>query len=936
MTDYKSTLNLPQTSFPMRANLPTREPKILAKWEELDIYQYLRQARVGKQKWVLHDGPPYANGEIHLGHAVNKVLKDMINKSRLLMGYDVPYVPGWDCHGLPIEVGIEKKYGRPGQKLSAREFRAACRDYASGQIIKQKQGFQRLGVVGDWQNPYLTMSPQIEADTIRALGRIIAKGHLQRGYKPVHWCFDCCSALAEAEIEYQDKRSLALDVAFAFTDPQACLQRLGLSAQNSGSGKLATVIWTTTPWTLPANQMVNLHPESSYCLVEAESNSGQRWRLLLSEQLHEQCLERYQLKPLGVLARARGQDLAGLELTHPFYERSVPIGVGAYVSESEGSGAVHSAPAYGLDDFQSGQELGLEILNPVDDRGRFAPDFPAVGGWHIWRDEAQLIELLKNSGNLLAGVEIRHSYPHCWRHKKPTIYRATSQWFISMEAQNLRASALEGIAATNWVPDWGEARIRGMIEKRPDWCISRQRYWGVPITLWTHKTSNKLHPKTLELLEQVAQLVEQQSIDAWFELDDSQLLGADSQLYERSSNTLDVWFDSGTTHHSVLRARPELQFPAQLYLEGSDQHRGWFHSSLLASCAINGCPPYEQVLTHGFTVDENGHKMSKSLGNVIAPQEIIGKLGADVLRLWIAASDYRGEIPISKEVLARISDTYRRIRNTMRYLLANTADFNPSLSPAAEHWLQLDCWLLRQTLEVQEQVTLHYERYEFSELVSKIHNYCSFTLGAVYLDVSKDRQYTLGRDSSARRSAQHAMYQALEALVRWIAPVLSFTAEEVWELMPERQHQSALAASFSESQERLQSACARAPERLSADDWQQLLQLRELVNRELEQARNDKVIGSSLEAEVKVQAPAAAMAAASKLGDELKFWLLVSRCELEEQASGTYSIEVAASAQPKCIRCWHRVEDVGQHPEHPELCGRCVVNLTTGEARRYF
>ena len=933
MTDYKSSLNLPQTEFPMRANLAQREPNVLERWQRLDIYQHLRAARAGRPKWVLHDGPPYANGAIHIGHAVNKVLKDVINKSRLIMGYDVPYVPGWDCHGLPIEVSVEKKHGRPGGKISAREFRAKCRQYAREQLEDQKAGFQRLGIIGDWQNPYLTMSSQIEADTIRALGKIIANGHFQRGYKPVHWCFDCHSPLAEAEIEYHDKTSKAIDVAFSVVDAADFYRRLKLqhdSSNGNATSKLAIPIWTTTAWTIPANQLVSVNPDSTYELVEARDESGTTWRLLLAASLRAGCLERYGLQLQQILTTAKGSAVVGVQLRHPYYQdRVVPVLAGTFVDDQEGTGAVHGATAYGLDDFQIGQEHGLEVLNPVNAYGKFNADFPQVGGWHAFRDQDKLIELIKACGNLLACVDYQHSYPHCWRHKKPTIYRATSQWFISMDANGLRDQALAGIAETDWVPAWGQSRIHSMIANRPDWCLSRQRYWGVPIPVWTHKHSDQLHPDTLNLVERVATLVESQGIDAWFETSDAEFLGADSEDYQRSDSTVDVWFDSGSTHHSVLRPRPELHFPAQLYLEGSDQHRGWFHSSLLVSCAINGKPPYEQVLTHGFTVDEKGYKMSKSLGNVIAPQEIIQQYGADVLRLWVASSDYSGEIPISKEILARTSDIYRRIRNTIRFLLANTSDFTADQRVPSAELLELDAWLLQQAYELEQEVIQHYQRYQFAELIAKVHSFCAFTLGAVYLDVCKDRQYTLARTSRARRSAQTAMATVLPALLRWMAPVLSFTCEEAWSYLNASDETSVLATVFDLE------APSSEDRALNADDWQALLSLRERVNAELEHARASKLIGSSLEAELQIQAPAAELASINKIGAELRFWLLCSKVEVAPQASAELQITIAKSTAAKCARCWHRVASVGTDPQHLEICTRCITNLGDGETRRF-
>ncbi|MDD3518684.1 MAG: isoleucine--tRNA ligase, partial [Chromatiales bacterium] len=635
MTDYKNTLNLPQTEFPMRGDLARREPAMLAEWQQMDLYGRLRAAGKGKPKFVLLDGPPYANGTIHIGHALNKVLKDIIVKSRVLSGFDAPYIPGWDCHGLPIEHQVEKKIGKAGKDVDAAAFRAACRAFAQEQVDLQREDFKRLGVIGDWERPYLTMDPKVEADTVRALGRIIANGHLVKGDKPVHWCVDCGSALAEAEVEYEDKTSHAIDVRFRFVDEAALLARMTVE-HGGGAGPASVVIWTTTPWTLPANRAVALHPEFDYVLVETGGE-----RLLLAAELMDGALRRYALNDARIVGRARGNALEGLMLAHPFEDRQVPLVLSDHVTTEAGSGAVHIAPGHGQEDYVVGLRYGLEVANPVGGDGRFLPGTPHFAGESVHQANGHVIEVLQERGALVVTEKIRHSYPHCWRHKTPIIFRATPQWFIGMDHQGLREAALAAIREVKWTPDWGQARIEGMVANRPDWCISRQRNWGVPIALFVHRDSGALHPDTPRLIEAVAARMEQEGgIEAWFRLDPKELLGADAEHYVKVTDTLDVWFDSGTTHATVLERRPELDvMPADLYLEGSDQHRGWFQSSLLTAVAMRGKAPYRGVLTHGFTVDAQGQKMSKSKGNVVAPQQVVGTLGADILRLWVAATD---------------------------------------------------------------------------------------------------------------------------------------------------------------------------------------------------------------------------------------------------------------------------------------------------------
>ncbi|MDX1594772.1 MAG: isoleucine--tRNA ligase [Gammaproteobacteria bacterium] len=953
MADYKQTLNLPQTDFPMRGNLPKREPERLARWQERDLFRRMQEVQQGRPKYVLHDGPPYANGTIHIGHAVNKVLKDVINKARALDGYHVTYVPGWDCHGLPIEHQVEKTLGRVGDKVDARTFRQACRDFAAEQVDGQREDFQRLGVLGDWQHPYLTMDFATEADIIRALGRVYANGHIVRGYKPVHWCTDCHSALAEAEVEYADKRSPAIDVRFPAVDGEALLARME-AVEGGGSGPVSVVIWTTTPWTLPANEAVALHPELDYVLVE-----GGGERLLLAEALWQDVLTRAGVADGRVVARGRGAALEGLRVRHPFHDRDVPVILGDHVTLEAGTGAVHTAPGHGLEDYIVGQQYGLPVDHPVGDDGRFLPDTELFAGLHVFAANDRVVEVLSERGNLLHVAPLEHSYPHCWRHKTPIIFRATPQWFISMDGRDLRAQALKSITEVDWHPEWGEARIDGMVRNRPDWCISRQRSWGIPITLFVHVQTGEPHPRTLELLEQVAQRVERGGIDAWFDLDPGELLGDEAADYRKVDDTMDVWFDSGTTHFSVLERRPDLNFPADLYLEGSDQHRGWFQSSLLASVAMHGVAPYKAVLTHGFTVDAQGRKMSKSLGNVVAPQEVMNRLGADILRLWVAATDYRNEMSVSDEILKRMADAYRRIRNTARFLLANLAGFDPARDAVAPaDMVELDRWALQRARDLQADIVRAYQTFEFHQIYQKVHNFCSVDMGAFYLDIIKDRQYTAQADGLPRRSAQTAMHHIVEALCRWLAPVLSFTADEIWEQIPGARDESVFLATWYD----LPVALPEAEVAPFMARWRSLAALRDAVNDHLEAARQAGTIGGSLDAEVTLfaridgEADRDRHADLAALDDELRFALITSGATLvtleavealpgeaaelawtdADGAAHRWAIHVARSAHAKCPRCWHHRVDVGTDADHPELCGRCVTNVFgAGEARRH-
>ncbi len=943
MTDYKNTLNLPETGFAMKANLPQREPEMLAHWAQLDLYRRQREIARGRPKFVLHDGPPYANGEIHIGHAVNKILKDIIVKSKGLDGFDAPYVPGWDCHGLPIELQVEKKLGRVGHKVDAAGFRRACRAYAKEQVDKQRADFRRLGVLGDWEQPYLTMAPACEADIIRALGRIVANGHVIRGYKPVHWCTDCGSALAEAEVEYEDRNAIAIDVRFPVVDEADLLARCQHGPGTSGQGPISVVIWTTTPWTLPANQAVALNPQFEYALVACEDGPQGVERFLVAEAMLKDVMLRYGLQRYRVVAYAQGQSLEGLRLAHPFYPREVPVILGDHVTQEAGTGAVHTAPGHGLEDYVVGARYRLSVDNPVGGDGRFLPSTPLFAGEHVLNANEHVIEVLKAEGRLVHEERIRHSYPHCWRHKTPVIFRATPQWFISMDERGLRDAALREIEGVSWVPDWGQARILGMVQHRPDWCISRQRTWGVPITLFLHKETGELHPDTQGLIEAVAQRVEQDGIEAWFALEPQTLLGDEAAQYEKVTDTLDVWFDSGVTHACVLERRPELGFPADLYLEGSDQHRGWFQSSLVASTAMRGVAPYRQVLTHGFTVDEKGRKMSKSLGNVVAPQQVIKTLGADIIRLWVAATDYRGEMGVSEQILNRMADAYRRLRNTARFLLANLNGFDPArhLVPLGE-MLALDRWALDRAAQLQEEVIRAYRDYQFHLIYQKVHNFCVVDMGGFYLDVIKDRQYTMPTDSLGRRSAQTALYHIVEALARWLAPILSFTADEIWRCIPGERVDSVFLDQWYQGLSPLEAE--QGP--FSRGFWDQVLKVRELVGKELERLRVAGSIGSSLAAEVDLYVDDALSRELGQLEDELRFVLITSKADLypagtrpdTAQATDLAGLWIQArpSPEPKCVRCWHQRADVGRHAEHPELCGRCAENVVgAGELRRF-
>ncbi|MBS9429013.1 isoleucine--tRNA ligase [Photorhabdus akhurstii] len=936
MSDYKNTLNLPETGFPMRGDLAKREPDMLKRWYKDELYQVIRKAKAGKKTFILHDGPPYANGSIHIGHSVNKILKDIIIKSKGMAGYDSPYIPGWDCHGLPIELKVEQIIGKPGEKFSAAEFRAECRKYAKEQIEGQKKDFIRLGVLGDWERPYLTMDFKTEANIIRALSRIIANGHLLKGAKPVHWCADCGSSLAEAEVEYYDKTSPSIDVRFKAVDAAAVCEKFGVQAPDQ---PVSLIIWTTTPWTLPANRAIALHAEFSYQLVQIEGEC-----LILAADLVERVMQRAGITSWTVLGHCAGSALELLRFKHPFMDFESPVVLGDHVTLDAGTGAVHTAPGHGPDDFVLGQKYGLEVANPVGPNGCYLPGtYPSLDGLFVFKANDVVLNILSENNALLHLEKLQHSYPCCWRHKTPIIFRATPQWFVSMDQNGLRKQSLQEIKGVQWIPGWGQARIEAMVENRPDWCISRQRTWGTPMSLFVHKETEELHPRTIELMEEVAKRVEVDGIQAWWDLEPAELLGDDAANYVKIFDTLDVWFDSGSTHASVVDARPEFQGnAADIYLEGSDQHRGWFMSSLMISTAIKGKAPYRQVLTHGFTVDGQGRKMSKSIGNTISPQDVINKLGADILRLWVASTDYTGEIAVSDEILKRSADAYRRIRNTARFLLANLNGFDPEQHRVEpEEMAVLDRWAVGRAQAAQAGIAKAYDEYDFHTVVQRMMQFCSVEMGSFYLDIIKDRQYTAKSDSLARRSCQTALYHIAEALVRWMAPILSFTADEVWNELPGKRAQYVFTEEWYDGLFGL-----AAGEAMNDDFWADLLAVRGEVNKVLEQARADKHIRSSLEAAVTLYADNELADKLNSLGDELRFVLLTSQVvvagyeqageDAQQSEIGSLKIAFRKADGEKCPRCWHYAKDVGLVAEHAELCGRCVTNVAgNGEERKF-
>ncbi len=946
-TDYRSTLNLPDTPFPMRGDLPRREPGWVGEWTDEGVYQRLRDARIGKPRFVLHDGPPYANGTLHVGHAANKILKDMIVKARQLEGLDARYTPGWDCHGLPIENMIEKTFGR---KLERADVQAKSRAYATEQIAQQMADFKRLGVLGDWDHPYRTMDFGNEANEIRVLKKVIERGFVYRGLKPVYWCFDCHSSLAEFEIEYADKQSQTVDVAFLAAEPAKLAAAFGVPSLTKDAFAL---IWTTTAWTIPANQALNLGPAIEYSLVDTE-----RGLLVLASALVQKCLARYDLDGT-VIAATDGAKLEGLNFRHPLahvdagYDRLAPVYAADYATDEDGTGIVHSAPAYGIEDFNSCRAHGLaldDILNPVQGDGRYEASLPLFGGLHIWKAAPLVAEALRDAGRLFATSTLTHSYPHCWRHKTPVIYRAAAQWFVRMDeagpgtagvfakerpAKTLRQTALAAIEQTSFFPENGRARLHDMIANRPDWCISRQRSWGVPLPFFLHKETGELHPDTMALIDRAAEIVQTGGVEAWSRLTASDVLGAEAASFTKVNDILDVWFDSGSTFFHVLRGshpgttsgheHQDSGPEADLYLEGHDQHRGWFHSSLLIACAMEDHAPYRGLLTHGFTVDGSGRKMSKSLGNFISLQDSVQKRGAEIIRLWCAATDYSGDLAIDEKILDRVVDSYRRIRNTLRFLLANTSDFDAARDavPFAE-LLEIDRWALARAKQFQDEVLAHYAVYEFHPVVAKLQVFCSEDLGAFYLDVLKDRLYTTAPKSAARRSAQTALWHITHAMLRWMAPFLSFTAEEAWKVFAPGRSVSIFTETYIDTS-------AWAGDELLTK-WARIRTIRDVANKEIEAVRTAGSVGSSLQANLVIGADEIDHALLASLGEDLRFVTITSKARLT--TASALHVDVTPSTSTKCDRCWHYRDDVGIDAAHATICGRCVDNLYgSGETR---
>ena len=934
MSDYKATLNLPHTDFAMRAGLPVREPETLKKWQQDALYEQIRQKRKGQNTFVLHDGPPYANGNLHCGHALNKILKDMIIKSKSMSQYDAHFVPGWDCHGLPIELNVEKKMGRAGDKVTATEFRKACAKYAKEQMAIQSAEFQRLGVFGDWQKPYATMDYAYEASVVRALGRVLSQGHLQQGFKPVHWCVACGSALAEAELEYEDKTSPAIDVAFKCLD-LSLLKDHGLDC--SAISAVIIPIWTTTPWTLPANEAVALHPEHAYVLIKSNDIV-----YVLAQELAEAFIARANIENHEIVLTLAGKIFEGQQLSHPFWEKSVPVILGEHVTLDAGTGAVHTAPSHGTEDYVVGLQYGLPIENLLKSNACFLDHLQHIGGVNVWKANPIVIDLLKSRGKLICETTIEHSYPHCWRHKLPLIFMATPQWFMMMDANGLRQKLLDAIDTVNWLPDWGKNRMRLMIENRPDWCLSRQRSWGTPMTLFVHKDTKALHPKSIELIEAVAKRIEKDGLEAWFNLDIVEALGDDAQDYEKVTDTLDVWFDSGVSHFAVLeQAHYGLSFPADVYLEGSDQYRGWFNSSLTTAVAMGLEAPYKNVLIHGFTVDGEGKKLSKSKGNYVELETLIAQNGADILRLWVSSTDYRYEVSISPEILQRTGDSYRRIRNTARFLLSNLFDYDhASHAVSPSNMLALDSYIVSKTQAYQDEIIKAYGEFQFHLVYQKINHFCAIDLGGFYLDIIKDRQYTLPKNSLARRSCQTAMYHMLQALTRWLAPILSFTADEIWQYIPDQTESSVFLSTWYESWPSIKGS--------DFEYFDKLQLLRDDVNKALELQRQHGKIGSGLEANVVLYVNEDLKSWLEPMASELKFFFITSACELKDMSTLTdntltrtaehfnVQIDVLSTGHQKCERCWHRHESVGQSSAHPGLCMRCENNISGHDEQRAF
>ena len=919
--EYRDTLNLPQTDLSMKAGLPKKEPEILAFWDSINLYHKIRDQNKGKEQFILHDGPPYANGDIHLGHAVNKTLKDITIKFQGMLGKDAPYVPGWDCHGLPIELNVEKKHGKTSDLVRSKQsFIKACREYAQSQVNQQKKDFIRLGVLGDWENPYLSLNKSFEADTIRALGRIIANGHLEKGEKPVHFCMDCGSALAEAEVEYKDKKSHSIDVKFKVI-PQS-IESLCNSFKINNIKDAYFVIWTTTPWTIPSNVAVCINENINYILVKSSNE-----HFIIATDLLDACSERWDLD-LEVLASVQGKDIENISMEHPLYDRESILLHADHVTTESGTGCVHTAPAHGLDDYFICIKNGLQSIKALDHRGLFKEEYGQLSGLSTKKGDPVVIELLNEKKALLAHKQYDHSYPHCWRHKTPVIFMSTPQWFISMKKSGLIDGAVNAVANVDWEPGWGEERILGMLEDRPDWCISRQRNWGVPIPLIIHNETGEIHPKQNQLFNPIAEVIQQEGIEGWDNLNLKELID-DHESYSKVHDTLDVWFDSGVTHMCVLDRLYGSNIVADLYLEGSDQHRGWFQSSLLTGIASKGMAPYRSVLTHGFVVDEEGRKQSKSLGNTISPQKIWDTLGADILRLWIASTDFRSEMVASDEIFKRVSDQYRRIRNTFRFLLGNINDFDAKVdSVELDNLLELDKWILSELSFLQVDLIGLYKSYSYHQVIQRIHNFCVNQLGGIYLDIIKDRQYTTQKDSKIRRSAQTCMSIIIEQLVVLVSPVLSFTAEEIW------QGNAFLKANAESVFLTTLRNLDDFESELSKENWSRLIEIKEAVNQSIEESRNEGIIKGSLDASIDLILNADDFKLINKFASEIHFFFIVSECIISEGEALKVSVKKLDEA--KCVRCWHRHKSVGSSKLHPELCYRCEQNIDgSGEDRQF-
>ena len=920
--DYKNTLNLPKTDLPMKAGLPNKEPEILSFWDSINLYNLIREENAKKDKFILHDGPPYANGDIHLGHSVNKILKDIVIKTKTLQGYDAPYVPGWDCHGLPIELNVEKKFGRDSDTVKDKsKFISACREYALSQIENQKKDFIRLGVLGDWENSYKSLDSSFEADTVRSLGRIVTNGHLQKGEKPVHFCYDCKSALAEAEVEYEDKISKSIDVGFKVKkDSLTNLSAAFLKEIDSCS----FIIWTTTPWTIPANAAVSIGPELKYTLCSSKFGN-----LILASDLIDQCSERWD-EDLEKISEAKGSDIKDVVLEHPYLKRDSILVHGDHVTIDTGTGCVHTAPAHGVDDHNICKKFNIETVHALDGNGFFNAEYEGLAGLPAIKADNIVIDILNDSGALINAEDFHHSYPYCWRHKTPLIFASTPQWFISMDKSGLLEGSIQAVKDVEWEPSWGYERIKSMLEGRPDWCISRQRSWGVPIPLIINKKTGEIHPKQNLLFNEIADRIDEQGLEAWDKANLEDLID-DHDEYIKATDTLDVWFDSGSTHFCVLDKLYGKDLIADLYLEGSDQHRGWFQSSLLTGIAINGKAPYKAVLTHGFVVDENGRKQSKSLGNVVSPQKVCNNLGADILRLWVASTDFRSEMVATDEIMKQVADQYRRIRNTFRFMMGNLNDFNDDSKNINQNDLvEIDKWIISAAIKLDEEVKNLNDSYAYHHVVQKIHNFCVHELGGIYLDIIKDRMYVTKSDSHARNSAQFALFEVADILIRLISPILVFTAEEIWQShdLFKKQSKSVFLCP-KKSLNKVESS-------ISDDDWKVIFAVKDSVNQNIEKARADSVIKGSLDAKIRISCSSETYGALKKIDNELKFVFIASEVELIEDSNTKLSIDIANYDQKKCIRCWNKCESVGSHENDPEICSRCHTNVYgDGEVRKF-